>query len=256
MRLMPCCRSPIFGPALLLTVLGVIATTSSANAQSEPNVNRDPRALRQQLDSMGNPSIMVVMLEANMNREVLRPIADARLKQALIKQGFRVQAAPVSYLKHLADVRKAFEFRTHSRGEMSVNPVLGSATSIHIDEEYLVNWRQLVLGQGNDEDTFKAAKEIGARYVLIGDCYTQEQPMPPAAKAWADQGYHQARAYLNLQVMSTANHDLAAAKTAEASGMDFTAEGAGNKAIAAAANRAAEDLGFEIATNIRELGLK
>jgi hypothetical protein len=224
---------------------------------SNGTLDKNPRALRLLLDAMGNPSVMVVLSETNMNREVLRPTSDAQMKTALIGIGFRTQAAPRSYLQHLEELKKQFEFRRG--GTLNVDSSsFGRVTTVQATEEYVIAWREFLRGGGDDEAVLKAAKSVNATYVLTGDCYTLEVPIPPAAKAYAEQGYRQARAFLSAQAMSVGSQALAGSRADQASGMDFTAETAGNKAISQVAERLALTLARDIAQNIqsRDLGLK
>ncbi len=220
------------------------------------DARRDSRAVRLLLDAMGNPGVMVVMLEANLNREVLRPVSDAKLKSVLLAQGFRVQAAPRVYLDHLEEIKKSVEFRKRASIDVTVAQPFGTTLVNKIDEEYIIAWRDLLQGQGNDKATVEAAKSVGAVYMLVGDCSTQELPLPPAASAYAQQGYKQARATISLQVYSVGQQVVAAAATEMATEMDLSLEAAGNKASVAAADRAAVQLGIQIATNIQSRDLQ
>jgi hypothetical protein len=241
--------------------LEVIPSTPGAfrvSGQWSPQLDarKDARALRLMLDVMGNPGIMVVMLEANGDREVLRPVSDARIKRVLLEQGFRIQAAPRVYLDHLSDIRKQFEFRRRASLDVTVAQPLGTTIANKVDEEYMIAWRDMVLGQGNDKATLDAARAADASFVLVGDSYAHELPLPPAAAAWAQQGYRQARAQLTFQVMSVNQQVLAASGAENATEMDLSLDAAGTKAIAAAAARVAEHMGVEIAANIRSRDLR
>lgn len=248
------------GAVAQLQVVPSGAGTFRVSGQWSPQLDarKDARALRLMLDAMGNPGIMVVMLEANGDREVLRPVSDARIKRALLEQGFRIQAAPRVYLDHLAEIRKQFEFRRRATLDVTVAQPLGTTVANKVDEEYMIAWRDMVLGQGNDKATLDAARGANAAFVLVGDCYAQELPLPPAAASWAQQGYRQARAQLTFQVMSVHQQVVAASGEENATEMDLSLEAAGTKAIAAAAARGAEHMGVEIATNLRsrDLGIR
>jgi hypothetical protein len=172
-----------------------------------------------------------------------------------LRFGYTVQAAPQRYLDRIEELKKSVEFRRRAGLEVSVNQPFGSSVVTKVDQEYMVAWRDLVLGQGDDTQTFKAAESVGAAFVIIGDCYTEEVPLPVAAKAWADQGYKQARAYLNLQGMSTPSKTMLAAGVSDATQMDFTPEAAGNKAITAAVQKAAESFAFDMAAQLRSKDL-
>ena len=223
----------------------------SANFVPNRSIRNNPKATRELVRAIGNPRIVINISEKNLGQEVQRSKAEAQLEKVFIKYGYRILNFPTSYLGKLEARKKALEIRRTDEVDVAIS---GIGTNVRIEghgREYILDYTNLVLGSGNDQETLETAKEIKADIIVVAGAYTTSVQLTPAAQAWIEQGYKKARAYVNIQAMIVATQELVYSNSIEIEDMDFSDSGAGNKALAKAAESIGNELVFDILDNIQ-----
>jgi hypothetical protein len=223
----------------------------SANFVPRGNIRKSTSGTREIVRLYGKPRMVVHMSEINFGKDVLRSNVEAKLEDVLLQRDFRLLNFPQDYLKTLEERKKSIEIRRTGDTHIITSGAIGTTQVEAQGAEYILDYSNLILGRGNEEEAVTRAKEVHADVIVVGGAYTMAVPLPPAAKAWIDQGYKKARAVLNVQAMVVDTRELVFSRTVEADAMDFSQPAAGNKALANAATQAGEGLIFELLDNLK-----
>ena len=220
------------------------------------NIRDNPRATKQLVRLLGNPKIVVNVSEINHGQNVMRSKVETTLENLLLKNGYRTLNFPGDYLAKLQERKKSIEIRKTNETSVTTSGLMGNIRIESMGAEYILDWSAHVLGSGNEGQAVEKAKEVGGQIILVAGAYTIPIPLPPAAKAWRDQGYQKARAYVNLQAMVVATQELIYSNTMEIESMDFSAMGAGNQALVLCAQKMGKELVYEMLENLRSRDMR
>ena len=228
----------------------------TATFVNKQDIRDNPQATKQLVRLLGNPRIVVNVGEINHSQSVMRSKVEATLENSLLRNGYRTLNFPGDYLARLEERKKSIEIRRTNEASITTSGLTRSIQIESMGTEYILDWSVHILGSGNEVEAVEKAKEVGGQVILVGGAYAIPIPLPEAAKAWRDQGYHKARAYVNLQAMVVATKELIYSNSMEMESMDFSASGAGNKALVLCAQSMGKELVYEMLENLRSRDIR
>lgn len=228
----------------------------AASFVKNKDIRGNPQATKQLVRLIGNPRIVCNIGEINHGRNIMRSKVEATLENSLLKNGYRTLNFPADYLSRLKERKKSIEIRKTDETSVTSSGAMRDIRIESMGAEYILDWSAYILGSGNEVEAIEKAKEVKGQIIVAGGAYTISIPLPEAAKAWRDQGYHKARAYVNLQAMVVATGELIYSNTVETESMDFSASGAGNKALVVCAETIGRELVYEILENLRSRDIR